>query len=104
MKDQVEQVNRDKIWAERISNLQKAIKDLNQEWLTKERQLGTLFKNIEEKYMLKLDEKEKMIADAQKTLKSKDEEYQVLAMTLSDKARQLAQTQQQLQQLQSKKK
>jgi len=37
MKDQVEQVNRDKIWAERISNLQKAIKDLNQEWLTKER-------------------------------------------------------------------
>ena len=37
MKDQVEQVNRDQIWAERISNLQKAIKDLNQEWLTKER-------------------------------------------------------------------
>jgi hypothetical protein len=35
IRDHTEQVNRDKIWSERISNLQKALKDLNQEWLTK---------------------------------------------------------------------
>jgi hypothetical protein len=53
--------------------------------------------------MFKLDEKERLLAEAEKTLSAKDEEYQVLAITLSDKARQLATLQQQLQELQSKK-
>ena len=34
--------------------MQKALEDLNQEWLKKERELGSLFKGIELNYLAKL--------------------------------------------------
>lgn len=43
-----------RVWGKRLANMQRALEDLNQEWIKKERELGNLFKAIEANYLSKL--------------------------------------------------
>jgi hypothetical protein len=64
-------VTRERAWGERLGNMQRALEDLNQEWIKKERELGNLFKGIESNYLVRLSKQEDALKEAKKNVLSK---------------------------------
>ena len=72
------------------------LESLNAEWVRKDREMGGLFRSLEEGYLRKLEQQEELVRERGKKVEQLEKENLEISIGIGDKARQVAELEAQL--------